>query len=63
MAENEIQSLFLKMAKLQCKLDPQLCRMSAVEMRVLIAVGAGQGGILKIGMMTHGKSLMSLELA
>lgn len=43
MAENEIQSLFLKMAKLQCKLDPQLCRMSAVEMRVLIAVGAGRG--------------------
>ena len=47
------------MAKLQCKLDPQLCTVSAVEMRVL----TGGDGFLKVGMVTHGKSLMSLELA
>lgn len=59
MAENEIQSLFLRMAKLQCRPDPQLCRTSAVEMRVL----TGGDGFLKVGMVAHGKSLMSLELA
>lgn len=35
-AENQIQSLFLRIAELLCKLDPRLHSVSAVEMRVLI---------------------------